>query len=36
MSALSYIAVAMWLLALAAALLSPLVNLLICEGWFDD
>lgn len=36
MSALSYIAVLMWLASLAAALLSPLVNLLICEGWFDD
>ena len=36
MSALSYIAAVMWLLSLALALLSPLVNLLICEGWFDE
>lgn len=36
MSALSGIAVLLWLLSLAAALLSPIVNLLIWEGWFDD
>lgn len=36
MNALSGIAVLLWLASLALALLSPLVNLLICEGWFDD
>lgn len=36
MSALSYIAVLLWLASLALALLSPLINCLICEGWFDD
>ena len=36
MNALSYIAVTMWLLSLAAALISPLINCLILEGWFDD
>lgn len=35
MSALSYIAVVMWLLALALALLSPLINCLIWEWWFE-
>ena len=36
MSELSYIAVLMWLASLALALLLPLVNLLICEGWLDE
>lgn len=36
MNALSGIAVLLWLASLALALLSPLVNLLICEGWFDE
>ncbi len=36
MSALPEIAVLLWLLSLAAALLSPLVKLLIWEGWCDE
>lgn len=33
MSALSYIAMTMWLAALAAELPLPFVQLLISEGW---
>lgn len=36
MNVLSGIAVLMWLALIVAALLSPLVKLLILEGWFDE
>lgn len=36
MSALLYIAVLLWIASLGLALLSPLINCLICEGWFDE
>ncbi len=35
MNVLSGIAVLLWLASLVLALLSPLVNLLIWEGWFE-
>lgn len=36
MNVLSGIAVLLWLASLVLALLSPLINCLICEGWSDE